>query len=447
MSLPDASGATSRELPPIVRTRVIALSDEALAALPEADVPASLRAVRRFTPAKRIRLGGASIGAALSSEPAFRAAVAAQVRDQLPSIADAVESGTEAPAVPAAELAAVAYLLEAPGWQALVAQAGAANASEASLLGDDDLAHRLRSEVERVRNEARSEQGRLREELASGRREVDELRRKLAKAEGAARRSAQEQAQAEERLSQLEVSRAVLERELSAQVRRLRARLRDVEASAAASRRDTRSEREGGTARLRVLLETVTGAVAGLRRELDLPVGAVRPADGVAEDLAGDTDPTMQPGLLPMLRRGRPADDPALVDDVLAVPGMHLVVDGYNVTKLGYPTITLEDQRGRLISGLAGLVARSPGAEVTCVFDATAATNRPVAAGSPRGLRVLFSATGELADQLIVRLVAAEPTGRPVVVITNDREVVEAVRRAGGESLGSAALLGRLERS
>ena len=45
------------------------------------------------------------------------------------------------------------------------------------------------------------------------------------------------------------------------------------------------------------------------------------------------------------------------------------------------------------------------------------------------------------------RIVSARLHRRPVVVVTNDREVVDAVRRVGGEALPSAALLGRLERS
>ena len=108
------------ELPPIVRTRVIALADEALVAMDEDDVPASLRAIRRFTPVKRARLGAPTIGAALESDPAFRAAVQARVRTGLPDLASAVEAGTEVPAVPAADVAAVAYVLDAPGWRARV---------------------------------------------------------------------------------------------------------------------------------------------------------------------------------------------------------------------------------------------------------------------------------------------------------------------------------------
>jgi predicted RNA-binding protein with PIN domain len=84
---------------------------------------------------------------------------------------------------------------------------------------------------------------------------------------------------------------------------------------------------------------------------------------------------------------------------------------------------------------------------VTCVFDGTAATSRPTAVPVPRGVRVLFSAVGELADELLVRLVRSEPEGRPLAVVTNDREVIAGVTAAGGRTLPSEALLARLDRA
>jgi predicted RNA-binding protein with PIN domain len=57
---------------------------------------------------------------------------------------------------------------------------------------------------------------------------------------------------------------------------------------------------------------------------------------------------------------------------------------------------------------------------------------------------VLFSAPDEIADDLIRRLVAAEPAGRPLVVVTSDREVVIDVTRAGAWTVPSAVLLDRL---
>jgi predicted RNA-binding protein with PIN domain len=83
---------------------------------------------------------------------------------------------------------------------------------------------------------------------------------------------------------------------------------------------------------------------------------------------------------------------------------------------------------------------------VTCCFDgATVAGHIPSLSG--RGVRVRFSKPGEIADELIRRLVRAEPRGRPVVVVSSDREVADGVRRHGARPVSSAALVRRLERS
>ena len=118
------------------------------------------------------------------------------------------------------------------------------------------------------------------------------------------------------------------------------------------------------------------------------------------------------------------------------------LVDGYNVTKTGFGELTLAEQRERLVTGLLR-VASTTGSEVTCCFDGTGTGGRAVAA--PRGVRVLFS-SGEIADDLIRRLVAAEPPGRPVVVVTSDRAVADDVEAMGAVSVPSTALLARLSR-
>jgi len=127
---------------------------------------------------------------------------------------------------------------------------------------------------------------------------------------------------------------------------------------------------------------------------------------------------------------------------VLALPGAHLIVDGYNVTKTGYPGISLADQRDRLIRSLSGLAARTS-AEMTVVFDGAA-----VAAVPPQGrkIRVLFSPPGVIADDVIRRLVAAEPAGRPLVVATLDRAVAGDVARSGARTVGSDVLLALIGR-
>ena len=79
------------------------------------------------------------------------------------------------------------------------------------------------------------------------------------------------------------------------------------------------------------------------------------------------------------------------------------------------------------------------------VFDA-ASTTRPVVA-APRGVNVLFSPVGVIADDVIRDLVAAEPPGRTVVVVTADQEVARDAK-AGGARVASAlsALVALLER-
>ena len=96
------------------------------------------------------------------------------------------------------------------------------------------------------------------------------------------------------------------------------------------------------------------------------------------------------------------------------------------------------------MAGLAALSARS-GAEVTVCFDG-AALDAKVVMATPRGVRVLFSRPDETADELIRRLAANEPLGRPVVVVSSDREVAEGVSSSGARPVPSAALLRRLGR-
>ena len=206
----------------------------------------------------------------------------------------------------------------------------------------------------------------------------------------------------------------------------------------AARARRAKEARAVDDARLWLLLETIGQAAVGLRRELALDPTDRLPADYVAE-AHGD-----QPGAPAAAARALDADDPARLDQLLALPKAHLVVDGYNVTKRGYGEMSLEQQRNRLITGLGGIAAQT-GDEVTVVFDGAERVHGLPPA--PRGVRVLFSRKGETADELIRRLVRAEPAGRPVVVVSSDREVADGVRRHGAYPLGADSLVRRLSRS
>jgi predicted RNA-binding protein with PIN domain len=188
--------------------------------------------------------------------------------------------------------------------------------------------------------------------------------------------------------------------------------------------------RQADEVRLGLLLDTLEGAIGGLRREIGSSSSGRRPADAVT----GARAPSALTEDVP---------DVAALERLLALPAVHLIVDGYNVTKTGYPELPLADQRERLANQLAALASRT-GAEVTVIFDGADVLSVPVA--GPRGVRVLFSEPGVQADDVIRSLVAAEPAGRPLVVATSDREVVESVRPHGAHPVSSGLLLARISR-
>jgi predicted RNA-binding protein with PIN domain len=292
------------------------------------------------------------------------------------------------------------------------------------------------SELETTRSAAELAVARADEEARSAREELVAVRRK-------ARELGSRVGRAEEQQAAAEAAREALRRELeqererhAALERTLRDRLADAERALNEARQAQREGAKGDQLRLRLLLDAVVNAATGLRRELALPPAHGRPADAIEADYARTGRVELQ---------GRTSDDPALLDALLAVPMTHVLVDGYNVTKTGYPALSLEAQRTRLLGGLGALAARTQ-AEVTVVFDgATGAV--PVKLPAPRGVRLLFSRTGETADEVLRRLAQHEPRGRPVVVVSSDREVADGVREAGATAVPSLALLRLLDRS
>ncbi|MFC8830270.1 NYN domain-containing protein [Streptomyces sp. NPDC057137] len=433
--------ALDRPLPEGVRRRVVALVSDAFGGLTVTELPAQLRQYARFTPTRRARFAGNAMAAALESDPLFRQRIGERFGQADPELAAAVESGSPPPAADPVDVAAAAYVLRPVGWVKLVAAAGEeVQRADAERVDEENRREleRLREELTLARASTKSETERLRTELDAARREAESTHRKLRSAlsdvkrgEAALRRTAAE----------IETARAEAATQLSAAVsesRRLKARLAEAEAAVEAGRRAAREGRSVEDMRLRLLLDTVLESAQGLRRELALPPAAAHPADLVDAVEPGRMSPK------DVAARALSDMDPALLDQLLALPQAHLVVDGYNVTKTGYPTMPLEKQRLRLLGGLAMLAAQS-GAEMTCVFDG-AELAAPVLLAPPRGVRVLFSKPGVTADELIRQLVRAEPPGRPVVVVSTDREVADGVARAGARPVASALLLKRLSR-
>jgi hypothetical protein len=414
------------ELPAAVRAVIAGWAADTLATLLPAEIPPSLTRVARFTPGKRSRLGATALLQAVGVDARFRAAVAERAR--------------EASQMDPAGLAAVAHLLRLPDEENLMAAAREVAPIAASLVETASLRRAVR-QLERDLAVVTAERDQIRAQLPSAAAdpEVEKLRKRL-REQGTRVRQAEMSAQsatdrsaAEVLTLRSEVSRLTIELgNWQDRARLAAARADRAQESLGRLRDQTGQHKATADRRLDLLLSTVEGAVSGLRREWDLVGGGADPADLVAGRLPGAG---AGPGAV-----SQSTTQPSRLHGWLGLPAAHLIVDGYNVSKSGYPDLTLAQQRERLVRQLAALSSRTS-AEVTVVFDGAAVA---VPAPPGRGIRVLFSPPGVIADDVIRDLVAAEPFGRVVLVVSSDREVAEGVRRRGARTAGSDVLLGLL---
>lgn len=427
---PMPADGTPVVLPEPVRHRVVALAAQALSDLESRQLPATLRKVAQFTPPRRARLAGSAIASALETDDGFRDRVAALVRAGQEELVDAIATDAVATIDPT-EVAAVAYLTRGEGWRraldaALDAVEAERAASAASAAEESDNSERLRVTTEQLREELRTTRAAHRREMDALKRDNTDLRRKLGDARTRARTAEEAQKTAASELEALTESERQRTTEADAEIRRLRQRLDAALADLGDQRRQSRDERSQESVRARLLLDTVIEGAQGLRRELALPPAETLPADTVG----GDDTVVRGSGYATV-------GDPSRLRSLLELPRVHLIVDGYNVSKSAWNDSPLDRQRTRLVSELAGVAARTS-AEVTVVFDGAEVAASPPSA---RGVRVRFSPADVTADDVIARLVSAEPTGRPIVVVSSDAEVAAHARREGARPATSPALL------
>src|SRR5262245_25478505 len=434
--------AADQHLPETVRARIVGLAADVLPRVKP--LPPALKRVADFAPARRAKLGGNQIALILGVDDEFRGHVATQAAVAVPELATAVKSGEIPQTAEPADVAALAWLLRPDGWEETFN--GALASIESRVQAQDS--ERDSVEVDRLRAKlTEAEQG-MRDLRAKQKAQIDTLkaenttlRRKLGDsraAEKAAQAAATEAAtQAGAAASAAQASASTAEAEL----RRLRTRVAELEATVAAARKDVRADRDDASLKARLLLDTLLDAAQGLRRELALPTVSGAPADRIEAELSATTEA----GVRDTSAAGNLGpSSPALLESYLAMPRARLIIDGYNVSKTAWPESSLEAQRIRLLQAIAPLVARS-GAETTVVFDAATSESRPPVS-PPRGVKVIFSPLGVIADDVIRQLVDAEPRGRVIIVVTSDQEVVRDVRRAGARSVASDALIGTIKR-
>jgi predicted RNA-binding protein with PIN domain len=432
---PGAADAAAVFLTEPVRRRAVEIAAIAMPGLPPGRVPARLRRFLKFSPAKRAKLARGELAAALSSDAAFREGLAEVLAATDSPLVAAIASGGEvSPMADAAEVAALAYLLRPDGWRELIATASSAVAEAPEPpAGPDEAAVKRSALLEKENGKLRSALADQRAAAAILQEELRRARRDLRDAEERAQKSAGDLAAERGRLKHLDAERRSERRRLESEAAALRSSLER-------ARKTGREHERLTSARVWLLLDTLSGTATGLRRELGLEPAADRPADYVAEEYCDEPEERPVEG-----SRGLDQTDPQRLDHLLALPNPHLIVDGYNVTISAWgETLTLEQQRNRLVQGL-GAVAAQTNAEITVVFDG--ADSIFGAKPSARGVRVLFSAKGQIADDVVVELARVEPEGRPVVVVSSDREVAVRARREGAYPVPSPLLVRWLQRS
>lgn len=113
---------------------------------------------------------------------------------------------------------------------------------------------------------------------------------------------------------------------------------------------------------------------------------------------------------------------------------MHIIIDGYNylhaIRNIGHLDLMgLEREREKLIQRLAIYRSYKPNL-ITVVFDGTESLNLYRGREDHHGMKIIFSAQGENADEVIMEI--AEPGN---LIVTADREIIEDVVSNGAETI------------
>ncbi|MEP7202613.1 MAG: NYN domain-containing protein [Ilumatobacteraceae bacterium] len=200
------------------------------------------------------------------------------------------------------------------------------------------------------------------------------------------------------------------------------------------------------TAALRDLIEGAVSASTDLVRLLNEARREVAP---VVEDALPETtkpqrqrhrNPRRQPIRLP---GGVLAGSIEAVEFLLRTRGVEALIDGYNVAKLGWPTLDLDQQREQCVLAAENMAKRW-NMGMTVVFDG--ATIQGAHTSTRRRLRIVYSPAGVSADDVLRAEVNAADVGKPVVVVTNDRAIISDVTAAGANTVSSDDFLTLLRR-
>lgn len=188
-------------------------------------------------------------------------------------------------------------------------------------------------------------------------------------------------------------------------------------------------------------LERISGITAEALSALADPEEAGRGAEAAPVRSLGEA--RRRPVTLP------PAtfeDSVEAVDFLVRVPGVRLIVDGYNVALTSWSGSDLPVLRDKLVHALAELALRLR-LGVTIFFDGEADGGRvPPPRAASRLMSIMFSDSETEADEEILRAAGSLDPVVPVVVATDDRAVQAGARRCGANVITVEQLLFALGR-
>lgn len=125
---------------------------------------------------------------------------------------------------------------------------------------------------------------------------------------------------------------------------------------------------------------------------------------------------------------------------------LKVAIDGYNLlgasTGMGLGISDVEGERDALVRRL-GAYKRIRGVKVTVVFDGTRGGRLRRSREVIGGVEVIFSRSGEEADDILKRM--AREKGPGLTIVTSDREVVDSAVGSGSVVLRSGEFLELLE--
>ena len=428
--------------PALERAVVVARTAPKAPETPE--VPAGLRPFLRF--AKLPPLALAAVRATLDGEPSFRERVAAESTEEalgqagwlFVSRPDGWEdelaglvADAESALVDADERAA---RREAAHLQSIVA------GLEVRLKQSEDHAARLDQEVRREQQRADgavSASERLRADLDQARAERTDAVRRLKETEA---RLAQRSA--ELRTAQTDGAEPAATTDLpdhSARVAAIEERAR----RAAALADDMASH----VVQLSAVVETLQRELSEMRGPTGAePLTGDASADDAVRGRSNDhSAPARAARRRPApLQRGVLDDSPEAVEQLFALAGAVVLVDGYNVAILAWPHLTPSEQRRSLEQAATAWHARY-GADFVLVFDGDDVGGR-VARSTGSQVRVLFTRAEVEADDEILSLIAEVAPEHPCIVVSDDRRVREGAWQRGANVAGSAQILTLLRR-